>query len=100
MRTENNPGLVRPRLDYEPTSPRLVVDVDRDKAATLGVSVGQIGDTLQTMLGSTQNTTYVKNGQEYDVILQTELAQRRSVSAPSFKTSRTAPPNVSAERPS
>ncbi|MFT3728900.1 MAG: efflux RND transporter permease subunit [Terricaulis sp.] len=76
---ENNPGLVRPRLDYEPTSPRLYVDVDRDKAAALGVSISAIGDTLQTMLGSTQNTTYVKNGQEYDVILQTDLDQRRTV---------------------
>src|SRR5262249_31742319 len=36
---EGNPGLVRPRLDYQPTSPRLIVDVDRDKAAQLGVSV-------------------------------------------------------------
>ena len=26
------------------------------------------------MFGSTQATTYVKNGQEYDVILQTDLA--------------------------
>jgi multidrug efflux pump len=76
---QNNPGLVRARLDYEPTSPRLYVQLDRDKAAQLGVSVSAIGDTLQTMLGSTQNTTYVKNGQEYNVILQTDLDQRRTV---------------------
>jgi multidrug efflux pump len=76
---QNNPGLVRARLDYEPTSPRLYVQLDRDKAAALGVSVSAIGDTLQTMLGSTQNTTYVKNGYEYDVILQTDLDQRRTV---------------------
>jgi multidrug efflux pump len=76
---QNNPGLVRPRLDYEPTSPRLYVDIDRDKAAALGVSVSAIGDTLQTMFGSTQNTTYVKNGQEYDVVLQTDLDQRRTI---------------------
>jgi multidrug efflux pump len=31
------------------------------------------------MFGSSQITTYVKNGQEYDVILQTDLAQRRTV---------------------
>jgi multidrug efflux pump len=76
---QNNPGLVRARLDYEPTSPRLYVQLDRDKAAALGVSVSDVGNTLQTMLGSTQNTTYVKNGYEYDVILQTDLDQRRTV---------------------
>ncbi|MES1200214.1 MAG: efflux RND transporter permease subunit [Pseudomonadota bacterium] len=75
----SNPGLVRPRLDYQPTSPRLIVDIDRDKAATLGVSTQEIGDTLQTMLGSDQVTTYVKNGQQYDVILQTDLDQRRTL---------------------
>ncbi|MFZ2030720.1 MAG: efflux RND transporter permease subunit [Vitreimonas sp.] len=76
---ESNPGLTRPRLDYQPTSPRLAVNMDRDKAAQLGVSVSDIGDTLQTMFGSQRVTTYVKNGQEYDVILQTDLAQRRSL---------------------
>jgi multidrug efflux pump len=76
---EANPGLVRPRLDYQPTSPRLAVNLNRDKAAQLGVSVSDIGDTLQTMFGSQRVTTYVKEGQEYDVILQTDLAQRRSL---------------------
>lgn len=73
-----NPGLVRPRLNYEPTSPRLIVDLDRDKAAALGVSAQSIGDALQTMFGSRQSTTYVKGGKEYDVILQAERSQRRS----------------------
>ena len=38
---EANPGLVRPRLDYQPTSPRLAVNLNRDKAAQLGVSVSE-----------------------------------------------------------
>ena len=73
-----NPGLVRPRLNYEPTSPRLVVDLDRDKAATLGVSAQSVGDALQTMFGSRKSTTYVKGGKEYDVILQAERPNRSS----------------------
>ena len=76
---EANPGLQRPRLDYEPTAPRLIVDLDREKAASLGVSAQAVGDALQTMFGSKQVTTYVKAGQEYDVILQSELNNRRSV---------------------
>ena len=74
-----NPGLVRPRLDYEPTSPRLVVDLDRDRAAALGVSPETVGRALQAMFGSQRVTTYIKNGQEYDVILQTDRERRRTV---------------------
>ena len=77
--SQDNPGLSRPRLDYEPTSPRLTVQIDRDKAATLGISAQSIGRALETMFGSRQVTTYIKTGQEYDVILQTNLEQRRSV---------------------
>ena len=74
-----NPGFSRPRLNYEPNAPRLLVDVDPEKAAALGVSSQAIGRTLETMFGSRRATTYLRGGQEYDVILQTERADRRSV---------------------
>jgi len=76
---QDNPGLSRPRIDFEPTSPRLSVQIDRDKAASLGVSAQSIGRALETMFGSRRATTYIKNGQEYDVILQSQLEQRRSI---------------------
>jgi multidrug efflux pump len=76
---QDNPGFARPRLDYEPTAPRLLVQIDLDKAATLGVSAQSVGRALETMFGSRRATTYIKNGQEYDVILQTNLDQRRSI---------------------
>ncbi|MDQ3124680.1 MAG: efflux RND transporter permease subunit, partial [Pseudomonadota bacterium] len=75
----DNPGLSRPRLNYEPNAPRLLVEVDPEKAAALGVSSQAIGRTLETMFGSRRATTYLRGGQEYDVILQTERAERRSV---------------------
>ena len=74
-----NPGFSRPRLNYEPNAPRLLVDVDPEKAAALGVSSQAIGRTLETMFGSRRSTTYLRGGQEYDVILQTERDNRRSV---------------------
>ncbi|OYX56650.1 MAG: multidrug transporter AcrB [Brevundimonas subvibrioides] len=74
-----NPGFSRPRLNYEPNAPRLLVDVDPEKAAALGVSAQEIGRTLETMFGSRLATTYIRGGQEYDVILQTERANRTSI---------------------
>ena len=69
-RARQNPGLLRLDTDYKPTNPRLVVEIDRDRAASLGVSVQTIGETLETMLGSRRVTTYLDRGEEYDVILQ------------------------------
>ncbi len=78
-RAQDFPGFSRPRLNYEPNSPRLLVDVDPEKAAALGVSAQTIGRTLETMFGSRKATTYIKGGQEYDVILQTERKNRQNV---------------------
>lgn len=74
-----NPGLGRPRLDYEPNAPRLLVDVNREQAAALGVSATDVGRALETMFGSRRSTTYIRGGQEYDVLLQTGIEDRRGV---------------------
>lgn len=74
----DNPGLARPRLDYEPTSPRLIVDINREKAAALGVSAADVGRVLETMFGSRRVTTYIRGGQEYDVLVQTDIENRRN----------------------
>ncbi|MEO0816061.1 MAG: efflux RND transporter permease subunit [Pseudomonadota bacterium] len=67
---ENNPGLVDIDWDYKETQPQYRIKVDYDRAADLGVTVADIGSTLQTMLGSRRVTTYIENGEEYDVILE------------------------------
>ncbi|MEO1324754.1 MAG: efflux RND transporter permease subunit, partial [Pseudomonadota bacterium] len=63
-------GLVDIDWDYKETQPQYRIQVDYDRAADLGVTVADIGVTLQTMLGSRRVTTYIENGEEYDVILE------------------------------
>ena len=75
---QSNPGMARPRIEYEPTSPRVLVQVDRERAAALGVSAQSVGRALSALFGSERVTTYIKNGQEYDVILQTDRAERQT----------------------
>lgn len=75
---KDNPGLVGLDWDYKETQPQLRVDIDYDRAAELGVTVSQIGRTLQTMLGSRRVTTYLDKGEEYDVILEAERAKQRT----------------------
>ena len=63
-------GLVDIDWDYNETQPQLRIEIDYNRAADLGVSIDEIGNTLQTMMGSRRVTTYIDNGQEYDVILE------------------------------
>ncbi len=65
-----NPGLLRLDSDYKETWPQLLVKIDRARAADLGVSISEIGRTLETMLGQRRVSTYLDRGQEYDVILE------------------------------
>ena len=68
----NNPGLLRLDSDYKETLPQLLVNIDRERAAELGVSIGDIGRTLETVLGQRRVSTYLDRGEEYDVIMQGE----------------------------
>lgn len=69
---ENNPGLEGLDWDYKETKPQLDVQIDYDRAAELGVSISEVGRTLETMLGSRKVTTYIERGQEYDVVIEGE----------------------------
>ncbi len=65
-----NPGLIRIDSDYKETSPQLLVNINRDRAADLGVSISDIGGTLEVMLGQRRVSTFLDRGEEYDVILE------------------------------
>jgi multidrug efflux pump len=64
--------------DYKETQPQLRVNIDRERAADLGVSVQEIATTLDTMLGSRRTTTFIKGGEEYDVLVQAQRSDRSS----------------------
>ena len=75
-----NPRLVAVDSDYKETRPQLRVEIDRSRAADLGVSVDEIGSTLETMMGGRRATTFTRDGEEYDVIVQGRDADRRQPS--------------------
>ena len=80
-KASENKKLLRLDSDYKETSPQLLVNIDRDRAADLGVSISEIGRTLETMLGQRRVSTYLDRGQEYDVILEGWEADFRSPSS-------------------
>lgn len=77
---EMNAGLVGVDHDYKETKPQLRVLIDRDRAADLGLSIANISRTLESMLGSRRVTTYVDDGEEYEVIIEGEHDLQRNPS--------------------
>ena len=77
-RAAENNGLANLESDYKETKPQLEVIIDKDRAADVGVSIAQIGRTLETMLGFRQVTTYIDRGEEYDVIIEGKREQKRT----------------------
>jgi multidrug efflux pump len=71
-----NPGFVQVDTDLRLNKPEIRMDVDRERAADMGVSVEAIARTVQTMLGGRVVTRYKKAGEQYDVVVQTENTQR------------------------
>lgn len=73
-----NPNFVGVDYDYKETKPQLQVDINRNRAGDLGVSIQNIGRTLESLLGSRAVTTYVEEGEEYDVIVESDFDRKRT----------------------
>lgn len=65
-----NKQLLGLDFDYKETKPQLRIHVNNARAADLGVSVQHIGETLETLLGSRKVTSFMQDGEEYDVIVE------------------------------
>ncbi|WP_339882622.1 efflux RND transporter permease subunit [Vreelandella maris] len=75
---ENNPRLTALESNYNETQPQLRVEIDYERAASLGVTVSEIGRTLEVLLGGRNVTRYVDEGEEYDVILEGDRGSQNS----------------------
>ncbi|MES2976080.1 MAG: efflux RND transporter permease subunit [Pseudomonadota bacterium] len=71
-----NPGIQSPNVDLRLNKPELRIEIDRDKAADLGVSVQVVAKAMETMLGGRNVTRYKRDAEQYDVIVQTQASGR------------------------
>jgi multidrug efflux pump len=71
-----NPGIIGADVDLRLNKPELRIEVDREKAADMGVSVEVVAKALETMLGGRQVTRYKRDAEQYDVIVQTTPSGR------------------------
>jgi multidrug efflux pump len=71
-----NPGFVQPDSDLQLNKPEIFMEVDRARAADMGVSVDAVARTVETMLGSRVVTRYKREADQYDVMVQTGATGR------------------------
>lgn len=69
-RMKSIPGMQDVTTDLQLSNPQLLVDIDRDKAAALGVTPAQIELALSSAFGTRQVSTIYAPNNDYDVILE------------------------------
>ncbi len=81
-------GLINVDTDLRVNKPELTVSYDRDRMEDLGVPVRDVATTMQALLGGQRVSTFTRNNELYDVILQLEADARATPAAMSDLTVR------------
>ncbi|HEU0040407.1 MAG TPA: efflux RND transporter permease subunit, partial [Verrucomicrobiae bacterium] len=72
QKVAERPEIARVSTTFNPATPQVKVELDREKARTLGVPVDSIFQTLQTYLSGLYVNDFVRFGRVYKVFLQAE----------------------------
>ncbi len=72
------PGAVDVDLSLNPGKPELQVQLDRGKAADLGVQISDAADALRVLVGGDQVTTYNEADEQYEVHLRAKAGFRQT----------------------
>ena len=81
QRFHSIPELTDVNSDLQVTSPQLAVDIQRDRAATLGITPAQIEDALYSAFGTRQVSTIYTPTNQYYVIMEVAPEFSRDASA-------------------
>ncbi len=76
-----NPKLNRVFSTFSATNPSIYLDIDRDKAQTLGLSISDVFTTLQATLGGIYINDFNLFGRTWQVNIQGEAADRTDIPA-------------------
>jgi hydrophobic/amphiphilic exporter-1 (mainly G- bacteria), HAE1 family len=84
-----NPGFADIDTTYRAGRPLLSVQLDRDRAANVGLPAASVGQTLRAFLGQDAFTTYREKGDQFDVKLRLPAEVRADPDAIGALTLRT-----------
>ena len=72
----NISGVEELKIDVNKNKPGSELEIDREKAGELGVSASQVGQLLRTSLFGSKAGVYKKNGDDYDINVRFNEADR------------------------
>ncbi len=78
---KKEPGVVDVDTSLNLGKPELSVQLDRLKAADLGVQISDAAETLRLLVGGDQVTTYNEDGEQYEVHLRAVQGDRQTSAA-------------------
>ncbi len=64
------PGIAEPQISQRPGMPEMLIHVDRPLAASMGLNVSEIADTLETAIGGRRTSMYREDGDEYNILVR------------------------------
>jgi len=73
-----NPGILSVDVDLRLNKPEISLEVDRERAADVGVPVETIARAVETAMGGRTVTQFKRQGEQYDVVVQTAADNRNS----------------------
>ena len=87
---DDNPALVDVDRSFQPGLPELRLDIDRRRAADLGVRVQDISQTVNALIAGQDVTTFNAASDQYEVVLKAQESFRRTPESIASATVRTA----------
>ncbi len=70
------PGVVETQISRQPGLPEMLVLVDRPKAASMGLNVYDVAETLETAIGGRRASMYRQEGDEYNILVRLQEEDR------------------------
>ena len=75
---ESIEGVSDARISRSAGRPESQIIIDRDKASSMGLSVSDIATTIETSVGGTTATYFREGGEEYEILVRYQEADRLS----------------------
>ena len=76
---DRTPEVRNAQVGRQEGRPELAVDIDRPKAAMLGLTVTNVANSIRTSVGGTQAAFYRQEGKEYPIIVRLREEDRERV---------------------
>ncbi len=73
------PGTDEVKLSVEPGNPEVNISIDKEKMARLGLSMAEVGASLQNAFSGNTDSKFRQQGSEYDINIALDSYDRRQI---------------------